>query len=1800
MRAIEVEGVLIREVARILDEPANDLDPSRSLSELGVDSLGYCTVSAFVERQYGVAVPPQVLFEFASVQATATHVADLLAGRKLEAPVAAEPVVTPEAADTVAYSSRDIAIVGLACRLPGANDSNQYWDLISGGQSVLREFPARRAPAADADTPGYLKGGFVEDVDAFDGAFFGISPREALAMDPQQRLFLECVWHAFENAGYATAQVSGSNTAVFVGVSSFDYYELLLRTQAARTTHIGSGMSHAVLANRVSQYFNLKGASEAIDTACSSGLVALWRAVETLRRGESDLALAGGVNVLASRTLFQVFADAGMLSPEGACQPFDSRAAGYVRGEGVGCVLVKRAPDAVRDGDRIWAVIKGGAVRHSGRTNSLTAPNPDAQADVIVAAVTDANIDPLSIGYIEAHGTGTSLGDPIEANGLKRAFRRLHTERGRADVAPHFTIGSVKAQIGHLEAAAGMAGLLKAILALEHRAIPGSPYLAEINPHIDLSDACFRISRERATWEEPALPGQPRRAGVSSFGFGGVNAHIVLEEGPRPGPRPAPGRGPHLFVLSAKTAEALRELSNGLATALASGRLIGDQEEQTALADLAFTLRRKTPLAHRLAVVAATATDLAARLKQGPGAPDMASGVAQPGAHEAMGLFDSEAEVEERLRTLVNAGELRKIAVLWVKGFPIDWNQVMPRGSATLVTTPEYPFDRSSFWVNFGNAEAPAAAPAPAPWTLYAEGWVERPLGERNTPEPQIQDENSSMVALVSGPTGRSVAELVGRGRRVRIVSVPYRENVEALVADAGHISRLLDVTALDEAFEQTTVAARNKLELIRHLIGGPLRKGESLDVLQATLGLQRVGGRSPGTLGGAQEIGFYKSLWAEYRRCRSKSVDLDPDGFTADAAAAAIGREIDAHDGPGEIAYVSGKRLARATERLRVALPLPARETSGVALVTGGTGDIGFALARDLGARGFRALLLTGRRELSADQKRVVDGLASKGVSIAFYRGDLCDEAALSTSIEQFRAVHGRITHVYHCAGAVSHKAPAFFQKDAASMAEVLQPKVDALWVLHRLMAADPPLVFMLFSSVSAVAPKLASGVLDYAAANRFLDLFAQYQHAQGHTYYRSVQWSRWRQMGLARQAREDGAAGTALDAEQCFDALHRIEAAVELGPVVCVASAGTPMLTAEALERPAAVEQARPTVAAAPASTGDDRVEAARWEVRRIVAKELEIEESKLRDDVGFTDLGIDSIVLTGVIGQIEKWLGQQVDPSALITCNSISAVARYLATTHELPSSTPVRERAVPAEPVRSAPPPAPVVTSPAAGAAPPPPAPRVTPSSPPATRMSAASGTSFPVAVIGIACRFPGAINKEAFWRNLAGGLDSVSTVPASRWDSQAFYERRHQPGKTVSQWGGFLEDVERVNPALFGMGPDDAADVDPLVRLFTETSLAAVQDSPYDHLAMKGRRVGVFAGARSGRYAERIVSPGKHSVVGVGQNFIAAFVSHLLDLRGPSLVLDSACSSSLAAVHLACQSLHSGDSDMAIAGGVDVLLDEKTYLFLSAAHALSPDGRCRTFDEKANGFVPGEGVGCVLLKPLAQAMADGDHVYAVIDGSAINNDGHTLGITTPGVDGQVDVIERALQKAGAPSSTVSYVEAHGTGTMIGDPIELRALARVFAKDPPAHCAIGSVKTNVGHLLSAAGIASFIKVALALHHQTLPPTLHCDRVNPRFEFDRTPFLPLKEARPWVAQAGVRRAGISAFGFGKTNVHVIVSERPEQARRPLDGDATRPAVPDADKVYAWHPPASVAARPSPGLLALETFTCESLAEA
>jgi acyl transferase domain-containing protein len=430
---------------------------------------------------------------------------------------------------------------------------------------------------------------------------------------------------------------------------------------------------------------------------------------------------------------------------------------------------------------------------------------------------------------------------------------------------------------------------------------------------------------------------------------------------------------------------------------------------------------------------------------------------------------------------------------------------------------------------------------------------------------------------------------------------------------------------------------------------------------------------------------------------------------------------------------------------------------------------------------------------------------------------------------------------------------------------------------------------------------------------------------------------------------------------------------------------------------------------------------------------------------------------------------------------------------------------------------------------------------------------------PIAVIGAACHFPGAPDLRAFWENLKAGHHSIQTVPRGRWDVERFFSPIHTPGKTISRWGGFIDDIEFFDPNYFNIREADAAHFDPLVRQSLEVGVEAIAAAGYTAQELRGRKVGVYIGARVSNFADRVTVPDKHSIVGLGQNFIAAHLSHLFDLRGPNLVIDSACSSSLVSVHQACVSLRTGDTDLALAGGVDLLLDEKPYLMLSESRALSPDGRCCTFDRHANGFVPGEGAGTVVLKRLADALADGDHVLAVLEGSAVNNDGHTMGITTPNPEAQSAVVGDALRRAGATADSVTLLEAHGTGTMIGDPIELQALTRVFRESTEARgfCGVGSVKTNIGHLASAAGIAGLIKVILCLQHRYQAPTLNCTEPNLRFDFGASPFTVLGEGRPWEPRYGVRRAGVSAFGFGGTNAHIVLREAPEHAPH-------RPALP------------------------------------
>ena len=1298
----KIEGELIDVVAEILRARKSEIHRQTDLREYGLDSIALTELAEALSARLEFTIDPTDLFEYPSIEALARYLGGHLpkVPASDDAEVRREQPASAKAGEPLAEAEKDldfpgraaggdleikprtvrigpepvvdpaaVAVIGMAGRFPKAGNLRAFWENLVRGEDCISEFPAEQwrgeeswsGPDGAAHRAQCKWGGFLNDVDQFDPSFFRISPKEAALMDPQQRLVLETSWHALEDAGLKVSALNESLTGVFIGVCNHDYRELVEKYSREHDPQSATGTYFSIIANRVSYIFNFRGPSVAIDTACSSSLVAVHQAVRALRDGECDLALSGGVNVCCTPRLFLAFTEAGMLSEDGRCKTFDKRANGYVRGEGVGMVVLKRMADALRDGDTIYGVILGTAVNHGGLANSLTAPNPIAQAALLGKVYTEAQVPPDTVSYIEVHGTGTELGDPIEIAGLKKAFAELALELGSAPGRKNYCgLGSVKTNIGHLESAAGIAGLIKVLLALEARTLPATIHYQELNPHIDLQGTPFRIVSQTERWD-PLLDAAgkpfPRRAGVSSFGFGGTNAHVVLEEFPMPEPvSAAENATAETIVLSARTEDCLRAAATELVNFLTASPRTGRR-----LADLAYTLQSgREEFDWRLAILARTWNELKEKLEGYVADRRNGGGILFGGAglpkfsHGRLG----DGSVDRGfIKTLFGAGQLERIAGFWVSGSRIHWDELYPPQGRRRVSLPGYSFSRERHWIG----------PLPSGETSQTDGVRSDAMRER-----------------------------------------------------------------LFQLFGETLQMKRER---------------------------------------------------------------LDPDALFGD------------------------------------------------------------------------------------------------------------------------------------------------FGVDSALMAELVR-KIERM-----IGAAFDPSLLLQFPTINELSARLE-------------------------------------QRG---------------------------------GALVPSSHGGNGKPEAET-ERPATQGEGNGTVK--PAGSSD--------EIQHLRSPAL----------------------------AEDRW------------------------------------------------------------------------------------------VAVIGIGCRVPGADQKDAFWEQLRSGKSGLREVPPDRWDVDRFYSAVPRRGMSISKWGGFLEGIDLFDPEYFNISEADALEMDPLARLFLEVSMQTLCDAGYTKEELWNTPTGVFVGSRASSYASRLAEFSKYTPIGTGQNFIAAQLSHFLDLKGPNLIVDTACSSSLVSVHLACQSLLSGDCDLAIAGGVDLLLDENIYLILSEAKALSRDGRCHTFDLRANGYVPGEGCGAVLLKPFRKALGDGDRIYAVIAGSAINNDGHTMGITTPNLEAQEAVIVAALDRAHVQPETVGYVEAHGTGTMIGDPIELKALTRAFRRYTQARqfCAVGSVKTNVGHLHSAAGIASFIKVALALHHREIPPTLNCEEPNPRFEFSESPFYPNLHLQPWQPRDKVRRSGISSFGFGGTNCHLI----------------------------------------------------------
>lgn len=455
----------------------------------------------------------------------------------------------------VAADSAGIAVIGMSGRIPGARNLQEMWTFLSEGRDAVGELPNSRRHLEEPGTgsPGRW-GAFLDDIDCFDPLFFEISPKEAEQMDPQQRLLLQESWKAFEDAGYPAESLSEKSCCVFIGCTQGDYQS---ETGIGDINpHSLTGRSVSAMAARISYFLNLRGPSVTVNTACSSSLTALAMACDMLRSGRAEIGLVGGISLMTTATAHATMLQVGMIFPEGKCRSFDQDAQGIVPGEAVGAVVLKRLADALRDGDPVYGVIRGYGINHDGRTNGLTAPSGPAQTALLLEVYERFRIDPNTIGYIEAHGTGTKLGDPIEVHALSDAFARYRV------AAQHCALGSIKTNIGHTLEAAGLMGLFKVLLCLQRQKLVPSLHFRQANEHIAFAGSPFYVNTRLKDW--PRIDGQPLRAGVSAFGMSGTNVHVVVEEAPPRMPSVSAAPSFYLIVLSGKTPEALARRADDL------------------------------------------------------------------------------------------------------------------------------------------------------------------------------------------------------------------------------------------------------------------------------------------------------------------------------------------------------------------------------------------------------------------------------------------------------------------------------------------------------------------------------------------------------------------------------------------------------------------------------------------------------------------------------------------------------------------------------------------------------------------------------------------------------------------------------------------------------------------------------------------------------------------------------------------------------------------------------------------------------------------------------------------------------------------------------------------------------------------------------------------------------------------------------------------------------------------------------------------------------------------------------------
>jgi 3-oxoacyl-(acyl-carrier-protein) synthase len=753
-----------------------------------------------------------------------------------------------------------------------------------------------------------------------------------------------------------------------------------------------------------------------------------------------------------------------------------------------------------------------------------------------------------------------------------------------------------------------------------------------------------------------------------------------------------------------------------------------------------------------------------------------------------------------------------------------------------------------------------------------------------------------------------------------------------------------------------------------------------------------------------------------------------------------------------------------------------------------------------------------------------------------------LADLQALQSEIEDIRRTMGPIGGVLHCAGSIDTQTPAFIHKSAGTLAAVLEPKVSGLDNLIRCVEKEPLQFLVLFSSIAGSVPALGVGHSDYAMANSYMDYVAQARRRDLPIV--SIQWSSWKETGFGevKSGAFLGAGLLSVTNAEGLGVLDRI-VAKRPGAVILPVTVDskrwdvarllcnpTRTVTDKEAAAPVVGPAAQAPVSAETVKTPPELLEQTSAWLRALASAQLKIDESILDIQTPLQEFGVDSIMLMQVLRPIGQAVGATLDPSLLFEHSSIERFAMWLVGAHG--EALAKKFAGTGAEP---APQPEPIVaTQPAPIAA-----------VPPVASEELATMANADIAVVGLACRFAGAAGLKEYWQLLAEGRSAIGPVPASRG---TVAEGRH---------AALLDNVADFDTKFFQIPDSDAAVIDPQALLVLEVGLHTLCHAGYPLQEMKGSSTGVYLGGRSQNLCDPAdLALARNPIVAVGQNYLASNISRFFDLRGPSLVVDTACSSALAAMNLAAQALRSGEITAALVGGVSVLDPDRDLALFEHRGLLQKEPQFHIFDRRARGAIYGEGAGMALLKTVEQARKDGDTIYALIRGIAVNNDGRTVGPSAPNVQAQKDVMNAALNKSGLLPRDIDYIDVNGSGSEIPDLLELKAIEAVYRPASTAVCELGSMKPNIGHPLCAEGIASFIKVVLMLHHHEHVPFLSAEQPSAHYSFESSPFRFSRTKAPW--DKGSVTAAINCFADGGTNAHVIlqtVAPSTDASRKPIE---------------------------------------------